>query len=73
MSITCCPDDRIGEHQSNQATDSYGSAGSTAVAGMSNPNCPEGYIWGGLACVRVQTPQVCSTGYTWNGSACVLS
>lgn len=73
MSITCCEDDRLGEHAANQATDAAGSAGSTSDEGMVNPNCPTGYLWGGLACVREQNPQVCSTGYTWNGTACVAS
>jgi hypothetical protein len=69
--ITCCPEDPF-VYRSVTASDAKGS-GTGDVAGPVNPNCPDGYIFGGLACVRVQDPQVCSTGYTWNGSACVPS
>ena len=36
-----------------------------------SPNCPSGYVWGGLACRREETPQTCSTGYFWDGVKCV--
>lgn len=63
---TCCDRDDLAFKSSN-ATDA-----DNAVKGPSNPNCPTNYLWGGLSCVRVVSPQTCSPGYFWNGAACVL-
>ena len=67
--ITCCPDDMF-LYRSNTAGDALGDIDNPGVAGMSNPNCPTDYRWGGLACVRA-VGEICSTGYHWTGSACV--
>lgn len=67
--ISCCPDDPF-VYRSNTASDAKGDADNPDVAGPSNPNCPTGYRFGGLACVRA-VGTICSTGYVWNGTACV--
>ena len=36
-----------------------------------SPNCPSGYVWGGLSCLREVTPQNCSEGWFWDGTKCV--
>lgn len=64
-SSQCCDKDPM-DTDSRNATDADG-----ATAGPANPNCPDGYVWGGLACVPLTSPQACSTGYRWNGEECI--
>lgn len=65
--VACC-DLQNFAYNSSTATDA---SQSIDQQGPVNPNCPDGYLWGGLSCVREQDPQVCSDGYYWNGERCV--
>ena len=40
-------------------------------SGPANPECPVGYVWGGLSCLREVEPQFCSDGWFWDGTKCV--
>lgn len=44
---------------------------SDCTTSIPSPNCPYGYVWGGLACRRAEEPQTCSEGYFWDGTKCV--
>ena len=59
-------------HHSNSAGDAGGAGAVISVdAGQANPNCPEGYIWGGLNCVKDDgSSTVCDDGFRWDGSGC---
>ena len=60
-------------HHSNSAGDAGGAGAVISVdAGQANPNCPEGYIWAGLNCVKDDGQSTeCSEGYKWNGEECL--
>lgn len=64
--VSCCTRNDF-SYVASAATDAEAS-----TKGPSNPNCPNGYVWGGLGCVRAVSPQVCSTGHYWDGAACRL-
>jgi hypothetical protein len=80
MSDTICHKINCG---GNAATSDYyksvtasDSGGAGAVietdAGQSNPNCGEGYVWGGENCVLFQADDTeCSDGYHWGGLECI--
>jgi hypothetical protein len=65
----CCPEDDY-SYKANQGTDADGDVDR---GGPKNPACPDGYVWGGLSCLREQEPQVCSEGYFWNGIKCTTN
>lgn len=80
MSDTTCKSDSCTcldkyAYSSQNATDA-GGAGSVVStdAGSTNPNCPSGYVWGGLGCVKSDGDDTeCSTGYLWSGAECLAN
>lgn len=73
-SITCDSCDDRFSFKSIEADDAEGASEDFgSYAGPSNPNCPDDYIWGGLACIPDNGYgyyQSCSTGFKWAGSYC---